>query len=215
MPITTSGWFTDMEQLKPEGLRADVAYDETRRRTTGELLVKGFGVMSDRWTVFREWVERRPRWQQVVLVILTLWITLQVVGFTASVFGDDDGDIATPATTTKPAAMVTTLPPATAPAISSSSIEYKMAVIDGQSVPSDSVLSRYERAMASSVRNCPKNTKQQIADMSVKSTQILAENGLQATTLEMVEALNTSVSGIDVGDCTDVLATLIALMVSG
>ena len=56
---------------------------------------------------------------------------------------------------------------------------------------------------------------QQLADMAVRSTQILADNGIQATALEMVEAVNESVAGLDAGDCTDIYAALLTLMIGG
>jgi len=47
----------------------------------------------------------------------------------------------------------------------------------------------------------------------VEPTQVLADNGVHATALEMVQALNDSVAGVDAGDCTDVYTVLITLMI--
>jgi uncharacterized protein with von Willebrand factor type A (vWA) domain len=80
--------------------------------------------------------------------------------------------------------------------------------------PNDSIVGVYRSAPSRAEINCP-NSKQQLADMAVRSTQILADNGIQATALEMVEAVNESVAGVGAGDCTDVYAALVTLMIGG
>ena len=116
-------------------------------------------------------------------------------------------------------AVTSASPVATAAKQSSSvenSIEYKVAVVDagGYVDPDDSIVSVYRSALSRAESNCS-NSKQELADMAVKATQILADNGIQATALEMVEAVNDSVAGLDAGDCTEVYAVLITLMING
>lgn len=163
---------------------------------------------------FHDWFYSLSLRNQIVAMLSALIVIVLAL---VAAFGEDTpsaAPTASPPVASGPTNASATSPPATSPSVSSSSIEYKMAVVDGHSAPSASVIARYERAMSAAVRNCP-NTKQQIADMSVRSTQLLADEGVEASALEMVEALNTSVSGVDAGDCTDVFAVLISLMVNG
>jgi hypothetical protein len=144
----------------------------------------------------------------LVLGVVGIWA---VMSFTSSVLDSTNQTFANVAEDLDGQSSRTTK----APAISSSSLEYKMAVVDGNNAPSASVIARYERALRKATGNC-RNTKQQIADMSVVSTQILAEEGIRATTLEMVEAVNVSLTDLaETTDCTDVFALLVSLMVNG
>jgi hypothetical protein len=151
------------------------------------------------------------------MLILVGYIAFIAVSWVAVGIGNLTGgdESASPATTNPLVTIAATSPATTSPPVSTSSIEYKMAVVDGDSSPSASLIGRYERAMSAAVSNCPQNSKQQIADMSVRSTQLLADSGVSATALEMVEALNQSISDLEAGDCTDVFAALIVLMTNG
>lgn len=93
------------------------------------------------------------------------------------------------------------------------SIEWQLAVIDagGYVDTSDSIVGVYRRALTRAESKCDNSTRQ-IGDMAVKSTELLADYGVQATTLEMVQALNEYVDGTGGADCANAFALLVVLL---
>ena len=95
-----------------------------------------------------------------------------------------------------------------------SDMEYQLAVIDAGGFVSydDPVISQYDRALDALEPKCtePRRT---ISDQSVKTVQILAEEGVRSDALEMLRAANNAILP-ELGEttCSEIFALLIVLM---
>lgn len=127
-------------------------------------------------------------------------------------------------TATTPAAIATTRavtsPPAPSTAVgssySSSDIEYKLAVIDeGGFLPvDDPSIVRYHRVLDDLQQVCG-NSRTALADMAVRSVELLADRGVASDALEMLNAAEQSIpDDMHFDDCAEIFASLIVLMTS-
>ena len=96
--------------------------------------------------------------------------------------------------------------------------EFKLAVIDdAASSVDDPVLNRYRRALDTVKRRaCPDENRTAISDIAVRSTQLLADEGVDATALEMLQAAGEVREAGELGiECFETFASLVVLMRDG
>lgn len=96
------------------------------------------------------------------------------------------------------------------------SIEYKLAVVDGNSTPSDETVRRYGRALDLLERYCPES-REEIADMTVRGQEILQEENIDQSLISLLQNFRNSIpeeanSG-EVGDCKSIFSSYITLRV--
>ena len=129
-------------------------------------------------------------------------------------------DAARATTTTAPRATTTSRTPTTAASQSDSSDAFKLAVIDsGNSNPSDSTVARYASALSQVEGKCRAQPGTSHGDYAVTATQILADEGIGASTLEILNGVSEALSepgteslGLQ---CSEVYALLVTLIVNG
>jgi hypothetical protein len=95
--------------------------------------------------------------------------------------------------------------------------EYKLASIDaGYPLDlDDRSIGRYGRLLNRLERKCPDADREFVGDMAVRSTQLLADEGVEATVLEMLRGADRALSGgtQQLGvECSEVFASLVVLM---
>jgi hypothetical protein len=133
--------------------------------------------------------------------------------------GDSSGGTTSAAASTAVEATTSTAAKATT-TTAGETLAYKLAVIDGVSgvSPGDSTVTAYQRALDQAGRSCPNNTEQELADMAVVGSQLLASDYAKSvTTLEMLQAVSESLAGtgLEPGDCADIYASLVVLIGGG
>lgn len=96
------------------------------------------------------------------------------------------------------------------------SIEYKLAVIDGHFTPSDEIKRRYGRALDLLERYCPEN-RERIADMTVRSQELLKERNIDENLLQLLRNFRTSIpdeaSPGELGNCSEIFSTYVILRI--
>ena len=92
------------------------------------------------------------------------------------------------------------------------SVAYQLAIIDGAG---ESAVVRYDQALRRAGLKCT-NSEQDIADMSVRAVQLLAENGVELSILEMLAAPEEAIpSEAAPLECAEVAALIVTLTTSG
>ena len=92
-------------------------------------------------------------------------------------------------------------------------VEWKLAVIDaGGFVDKNSAqVRRYKTQLDSAVSNCG-NSRTNMADLAVRGVSILADRGQDASTYEVLQAVNQSLADVSgTQNCTEIIAALILL----
>lgn len=99
---------------------------------------------------------------------------------------------------------------------SNQSVEYKLAVIDGNSTPSDETIRRYGRALDLLERYCPES-RQEIADMTVRGQQILQEENIDESLINLLQNFRNSIPEEaepgEVGDCKSIFSSYLTLRI--
>lgn len=92
------------------------------------------------------------------------------------------------------------------------SIENKLAVIDGNSAPTDADLAPYRAALGELRRKC-KNTRQELSDFTVRTQEILRKNGSPGSSLlKILEGIGGSIPrGYPHRDCSELFAAFVVL----
>src|SRR5687767_3158567 len=99
-------------------------------------------------------------------------------------------------------------------------VEYQLAVIDEAIAPGDvddPTIDKYATALDKLQRKC-KDERRRIADMAVRSTEILQEDtGTKPTTLEMLRSAEKAIPKNFPGKqpCADIFTSLVLLMEKG
>lgn len=159
----------------------------------------------------KQWWSNRSNAQRLFILVAVLFVV-------AINLGDDEtidqpptqpqadaasGDAATPVT------------PETQPGYGENDIEYQLAVVDsgGFVDPSDPTIDRYDRALNHLEDKCG-DDRRMLGDMAVRSVQLLDEEGISSTALEVLTAADSSIPAdmVRQDSCSDTFATLIALM---
>jgi len=99
---------------------------------------------------------------------------------------------------------------------SSYSLEYKLAVVDGHSNPSDELKRRYGRALDLLERYCPE-TREHIADMTVNIQKELQKENIDESLLELLQNFRTSIPEKakqgELGKCSEIFSAYAVLRI--
>lgn len=99
---------------------------------------------------------------------------------------------------------------------SNQSIEYKLAVVDGNSTPSDETIRRYGCALDLLERYCTES-RQEIADLTVRGQQILQEENVDESLINLLQNFRNSIpeeaEPCEAGDCRSIFSSYITLRV--
>lgn len=97
------------------------------------------------------------------------------------------------------------------------SIEYKLAVIDGYSTPSNELTRKYGHALDLLERYCPED-RERIADMTVASQQELKKKNIDESLLQLLRNFRTSIPEEakpgEIGECSEIFSAYIVLRIN-
>ncbi|MEA3414247.1 MAG: hypothetical protein U9Q99_01850 [Nanoarchaeota archaeon] len=141
----------------------------------------------------KSFAKKHPVWSVIILLV--------VIGFIGSLFSSPDTNTnSQPTTTTQQNNEETTRPPVDEPSnaqdSTEESIEDKLATINaGKYIEKDDITINRFRYLLDTLEKKTKNTKQEIADMSVAALEKVAKEkyGLDITLLELMEGANNSI----------------------
>ena len=153
----------------------------------------------------KSWFRRHPVWTVIIVLI--------VIGFIGSLFSPSE----TSEKQEQPKASVNE--PSSTQDTTEESLEYKLATINaGKYIEKDDLTINRFRYLLDTLENKTKNTKEEIADMSVAALEKVAKEkyGLDITLLELIEGANNSIpkeaTGTDAVDYAEIVVLYIELI---